>query len=212
MPLHISFIDPFIPAKVWLRFRAFSCGICSGQSGTGFFDFLQLVSFYHCPILVHSFILSSPTDFYIILAINNIIEDHTWKLIAIPFGGYTAAVKVNSMVLQSQYHLTITCTFNVVTFGCQAVFVQTFIKDKHFRLVDVCWRDLQGNAIVDRKAEILCGTVLISHGTHPVTLVQPCQLPIGLMFQIDTTDSRKILCQSKVFIYEKFQLCQPHSL
>jgi hypothetical protein len=47
---------------------------------------------------------------------------------------------------------------------------------------------------------------------YPVTLVQPGQLAIGLVFLTDITVSRKKLCQSKVFMYEKFQLCQPRSL
>jgi hypothetical protein len=36
-------------------------------------------------------------------------------------------------------------------------------------------RDLQGNAVVDRKTEFLCGIFLIPYGTHPVTLVQQGQ-------------------------------------
>jgi hypothetical protein len=126
MPLHISVIGPFIPAEARLRFWTISCGICGGQSGTGLFGFLQSVSFYLCPILIHSFFLSFISNRrYIILVINNIIEDHTCKIIAVPSGGYTEAVEVNSMVLQPQYLLAITCTFNVVTSGCQAVLFRT---------------------------------------------------------------------------------------
>ena len=70
----------------------------------------------------YSFILSFISNRrYIILVINNNTEGHTWKLIAFPSGGYTEAVEVNSMVLQPQHRLAITCTFNVITAGCQAV-------------------------------------------------------------------------------------------